>query len=669
MIKIKKILVVSEGRNTGIRILNQLNQLLGKYVEVDNMLISEMKSKEADADLILFTSAHFLIRASRYIDSSVPTLVAKRVIDHKNIKEIISIEYDEDVLFINDSYESTKEAIEQLYELGLDHVRYNAYYPGCSSFPQLQTAITPGEGQLAPYKPEKLIDIGSRILDVETIHEITRILDVDKFLKDSLITDYIRDIVEISREIDESRKTSNESMQMLQMIVNTLDYGVAFVNSNGIIMSINSKFEYILGLKKKCILEKNFQDIIRTPINELKDNSTFQAKIENKEVSINVRQVNFSKRYGFVISVKINKSSNETDIKTSFTASSYVKRNLHNFDDYLTINNNVFNMINRAKKFSKSDGTVLITGENGTGKEILAQAIHMNSYRSSKSFVPINIATLTSNLVEAELFGYEEGTFTGAVKGGKMGIFEIADGGTIFIDEIGDVPVDVQAKLLRVLEEKRIRKIGSADELSVDVRIISATNKNLLDLIKENKFRLDLFYRLNILPLETIPLRKRKEDVEFLLKYFININLDDKKIKSLNEFFAQETIEFLNKYQWPGNVRELINLIEYLMLIYEGEKISLNHLHSYMHNVNGERRIFLDEYEDWVLRKFSENKNMPVGRAKIAEIAIEEGMDIKEGKIRRIISDLKNMGLINDDGSKGSKITELGEKTLAEIYK
>jgi PAS domain S-box-containing protein len=669
VVEIKKILVVSEGKNTGLRILNQLNQLLGKYVMVENMLISEMKSKKVDADLILFTSAHFLIRASRYIDSSVPTLVAKRVIDHKNIKEIISIEYNENVLFINDGYESTKEAIEQLNELGLDHVRYNAYYPGCSSFPQLQTAITPGEGQLAPYKPEKLIDIGSRILDVQTIHEITRILDVDKFLKDSLITDYIRDIVEISREIDERRKTSNESMQMLQVIVNTLDYGVAFINSSGIIMSINSKFEYIFGLKKKCILEKNLQDLIKIQVSELKDNSTLSSKIENKEVSINVRQVNFSKRYGFVISVKINKSANETDLKTSYPANSYIKRNLHNFDDYLTINDNAVNMINRAKKFSKSDGTVLITGENGTGKEILAQAIHMNSYRNNKSFVPINIATLTSNLVEAELFGYEEGTFTGAVKGGKMGIFEIADGGTIFIDEIGDVPVDVQAKLLRVLEEKRIRKIGSADELSVDVRIISATNKNLLDLIKENKFRLDLFYRLNILPLETIPLRRRKEDVEYLLKHFININIHDNKIKSLKEFFEYETIEFLNKYQWPGNVRELINLIEYLMLIYEGEKISMSHLHSYMHDVSGERRIFLDEHEDWVLRKFSENKNIPIGRAKIAEIAIGEDIEIKEGKIRRIISDLKNMGLIDDEGSKGSKITERGEKALAEIYK
>jgi DNA-binding NtrC family response regulator len=177
-----------------------------------------------------------------------------------------------------------------------------------------------------------------------------------------------------------------------------------------------------------------------------------------------------------------------------------------------------------------------------------------------------------------------------------------------------------------------------------------------------------LFYRLNILPLETIPLRRRKEDIEVLLKHFINISLDD-KIKNLNEFFEQETIEFLNNYQWPGNVRELINLIEYLMLIYEGEKISLNHLHSYMHDVTGERRIFLDEYEDWVLRKFAENKNMPVGRAKIAEIAFAENIKIKEGKIRRIISDLKNMGLIDDEGSKGSRITELGEKTLEGIHK
>lgn len=664
MINIKKILVISKGTNTGQRIARQIENLLGKYVKVECALASELKEKKYEADLVLYTSAYLKSGATKYIDSNVPYVIAKRVIDHNNIKEIISIDEGEDVLFINDCYESTKEAIEQLMELGLDHIIYNPYYPGCSSFPKLQIAITTGETQLAPYKPDKMIDIGTRMLDVKSIHEIASVLEVDKYIKDSLITEYIRDIIDVSKEIDKSRKAYYESEQMLQLMVNNMDYGVSFINNEGIIMSTNSKFEYIFGLKKKDLLTKNIQDLINIDLLNIKDYNKLLTRIENREVTIELNQVNFSKRYGFIVSVKINKEVSYLDNKSNQMLNSYVERNLHNFNDYYTVNSNVTKMINRAKKFSKSDGTVLITGENGTGKEILAQAIHLNSHRGKKAFVPINIATFTSSLVEAELFGYEEGTFTGAIKGGRMGIFEIANGGTIFIDEIGDVPIDIQTKLLRVLEERRIRKIGAADELTVDVRIIAATNKNLIELIKENKFRQDLFYRLNILPLETIPLRKRKDDVENLLKYFININLKDKKIMSLHEFFEEDTAEFLMNYQWPGNVRELLNLIEYLVLIYEDEKIGMSYLHSYMYDVPKNKDVFLDSYEIWVLKQFGKNENMAVGRTKLAEIAKEEQKDIGEGKIRKILGDLKNKNLIVDEGKKGSRITDLGKTTL-----
>ncbi|MEA4988465.1 MAG: sigma 54-interacting transcriptional regulator [Anaerovorax sp.] len=663
MINIKKILIISEGANTGQRIARQIETLLGKYVKVECTLSSQLKVKKYEADLVLYTSAYLKRGASKYIDCNIPYVIAKRVIDHNNIKELISIDEGEDVLFINDCYESTKEAIEQLMELGLDHIRYNPYYPGCSSFPRLQIAITTGEIQLAPYKPDKMIDIGTRMLDVKSIHEIASILKVDKYIKDSLITEYIRDIIDVSKEIDKSRRAYYESEHMLQLMVNNLDYGVSFINNEGKIMSTNSKFEYIFGLKKKDLLTKNIQDLINIDLLNVKDYNKFLTRIENREVTIELNQVNFSKRYGFIVSVKINKEVSCCN-KNNQMFNSYMERNLHNFHDYYTDNPNVINMINRAKKFSKSDGTVLITGENGTGKEILAQAIHLNSHRGKKAFVPINIATFTASLFEAELFGYEEGTFTGAIKGGRMGIFEIANGGTIFIDEIGDVPIDIQTKLLRVLEEKRIRKIGAVDELTVDVRIIAATNKNLIKLIKENKFRQDLFYRLNILPLETIPLRKRKDDVENLLKYFININLKDKKIRYLNEFFEEDTAEFLMNYQWPGNVRELLNLIEYLVLIYEGEKIGMSYLHSYMYDVQENNDVFLNSYEIWVLKQFSKNQNMAVGRTKIAEKAKEEQRDIGEGKIRTILGDLKKKKLIVDEGKKGSRITDLGKTTL-----
>ncbi|WP_313340275.1 sigma 54-interacting transcriptional regulator [Sedimentibacter sp.] len=660
----KKILIISEGINTGAIISNQLKNLFDKYVNTESVIVSELKSKKPEADLVLYTSSHFKNQASRYIDSNIPSLIARRIVNHKNIKEIISIDENKDVLFVNDSYESTKEAIEQLIELGLDHVRYNPYYPGCTVCPDLQIAIVAGESQLVPYKPEKLIDIGSRILDVQSVHEIASVLKIEKQVNDSAIKEYIRDIIDISKEIDESRKAYYESEQKLQLIVNNLDYGVSFISSEGKIISVNSKFEYIFGFKKKDLLRKNILDLINIDLFSINDNIKFVCKIENREISIEIRQVNFLKKYGYIVSAKINRDIPATDIKYNQRINAYIQRNLHNFNDYITINANVTEMIGRARKFSKSDGTVLITGENGTGKEILAQAIHMNSYRSSKSFVPINIATLTSSLVEAELFGYEEGTFTGAIKGGRMGIFEIANGGTIFIDEIGDIPIDIQTKLLRVLEEKRIRKIGAADELTVDVRVIAATNKNIIEMIKENKFRQDLFYRLNILPLETIPLRKRRDDVEYLLKHFINIKLTDKQIQSLDEFFEEETIDFLLNYQWPGNVREMLNLIEYLVLIYEGEKTGISLLHSYMRNTLKTDDVFLDSYSIWVLNLLAKNESIPLGRTKIAEIASEENEKIGEGKIRKILTELKSKQLISDYKKQGSRITKKGKRVI-----
>lgn len=665
----KRLVIVSEGRNTGLKLLEQLNGLMSNYLEIDNVLISELQFKPITADLVVFTSTYVGKRGLCYIDSCIPSLVANRVIDHKNIKDIISIEEGKDVLFINDGYESTMEAIEQIIDLGLDHIKYHPYYPDCTSYPKLEIAITPGESQLAPYQPKKLIDIGIRVLDIKSIHDIATILEINEHLTDSLVTNYIRDIVEISRSIDESRRTSLESQQVLEMIINSLEYGIAFVNINGKIISLNSKFEYIFGIRKKNLLEKNFEELFQNNNITLKENNTYITQIENKEVSIRIREVNFSKIIGYIVSMKHQDKSSKAGLKSSIDHDKFINRKLHNFSDYYTINKDVFQLIKRAKKFAKTDGTILIVGENGTGKEILAQGIHMNSYRRENAFVPINIATISLNLVESELFGYEEGTFTGAIKGGKMGIFEIADGGTIFIDEIGDTPLDVQAILLRVLEEKRIRRVGGSDELPIDVRIIAATNKNLLKLVKENRFRLDLFFRLNILPLETIPLRNRQEDIEYLLKHFINLNLTNKKIESIEEFFEDKTIEFLKHYEWKGNVRELINLVEYLVLIYEEEKIGISSLHRYMIEDKIENeRIILNVPEIWILKQLYKQSSTPIGRTKLAELSKMENKEIGEGKIRVSIKNLENLGLIEFIGNKGSTISNSGIRTLKQYF-
>lgn len=235
----------------------------------------------------------------------------------------------------------------------------------------------------------------------------------------------------------------------------------------------------------------------------------------------------------------------------------------YTFNDIIGPGEKLEQLKKKGKAFALGDSTVLIQGETGTGKELFAQALHAASPRKDKPFMPVNCAAIPENLLESELFGYEEGSFTGAVKGGKPGRFEIASGGTVFLDEIGDMPMFLQAKLLRVLQEKKIERVGGTRQIPVDVRIIAATHKDLRRLVADNKFRDDLYYRLNVLPLYIPPLRERREDIYVLLEYFLKKHtvLAGKPSK---RFSAKVLNQFFN-YSWPGNVRELENVIEYMV--------------------------------------------------------------------------------------------------------
>jgi two-component system nitrogen regulation response regulator NtrX len=222
-----------------------------------------------------------------------------------------------------------------------------------------------------------------------------------------------------------------------------------------------------------------------------------------------------------------------------------------------------------------TDGRVLISGESGTGKELVARAIHANSKRKNTPFVEINSAAIPEDLVESELFGHAKGAFSGAIKA-KKGKFEIADGGTLFLDEIGDMSPRVQAKMLRVLEEQRFEPVGSNDPVTVDVRVISATNQPLSGLIENGEFRSDLFYRLNVIPFQIPPLRERLEDVPLLLEHFNRkFSIDYGKKPKV---FTKEAIEAMQNYNWLGNVRELKNTVERIVIMSSKKKISANDL-------------------------------------------------------------------------------------------
>ncbi len=249
----------------------------------------------------------------------------------------------------------------------------------------------------------------------------------------------------------------------------------------------------------------------------------------------------------------------------------------YTFDNLMGKSRTFIEVKNQAKKAAKSDSNVLILGESGTGKELFAHAIHNKSRRSMGAFVKVNCAAIPIELMESELFGYEEGSFTGAKKGGKIGKFEVADGGTIFLDEIGELPLHMQVKLLRVLQEKEIERVGATSTIPVDVRIIAATNRNLTEMVAKREFRLDLYYRLKVMQFTIPSLKERTEDIKILIHYFLEKYQDllKKRAKGINE----QATYLLCRYSWPGNIRELENTIERaLNMVDEGEFIAPKHL-------------------------------------------------------------------------------------------
>jgi transcriptional regulator with PAS, ATPase and Fis domain len=229
------------------------------------------------------------------------------------------------------------------------------------------------------------------------------------------------------------------------------------------------------------------------------------------------------------------------------------------------------------KRVAPTTTTVLITGETGTGKELIAHAIHRNSPRKNNPFIKINCAAIPENLMESELFGYEKGAFTGAVTK-KQGRFELAHKGTLFLDEVGELPKDMQVKLLRVIQEQQFERVGGLQTIKVDVRLVTATNRNLLQDVRDGHFREDLFYRLNVIPAHLPPLRERREDIPVLTDYFIEKfnNKLDRTVKGMDD----RVRDLLMQYEWPGNIRELENLIERVILMARGETITFADLPS-----------------------------------------------------------------------------------------
>lgn len=357
-----------------------------------------------------------------------------------------------------------------------------------------------------------------------------------------------------------------EAYQYLNTIVNSIDTGILTVNIYGIIKSINNIACTMLEVNSEDIIEANIVNILEN-WSYIYDEISNGNEYENKEISFNIldkkKRVNLNAyairdKHGVItgMALVLKDIQKVYDMVNKYSG----MRARYTFQDIIGESEKMVNLRYYAKSIANSPSTVLIQGESGTGKELIAQAIHNSSDRKDYGFVAINCGAIPKNLIESELFGYEEGAFTGARKGGHPGKFELANNGTIFLDEIGEMPLDMQVNLLRVLQEGYVTRIGGRKYIPVDVRVIAATNKNLIEEIEKGTFREDLYYRLSVIPIFVPPLRERTGDVPILLEHFLK--LKSLKLKKPILKLKDELYYKLISYDWPGNIRELENCIE-----------------------------------------------------------------------------------------------------------
>ena len=365
--------------------------------------------------------------------------------------------------------------------------------------------------------------------------------------------------------------------QMTSILFDQIPIPINFIDSNGRVIVMNQAFLDFLGLELKDVEGKHLSEVdpsVRLPIivktghaeighkHRFKDGReaiVHRIPLFYKDVIIGGVGIILIEDLGYLHSLAMENKMISKLNKNKPSKVVDVYKSKYTFDDILTMSTIGKDLKSKAKSYAETDFPVLITGESGIGKELLAHSIHSASNRKNGSFVWVNCAAIPETLIESELFGYEKGAFTGAQNSGKTGKFELAHGGDIFLDEIGELPLNLQAKFLRVLQEKEMEKLGGNGIVNLDIRVIAATNSNLEDKIKANEFRQDLYYRLNVLNLNVPSLKERKEDIPLLVNHFItSMNQNFNIYKE----FTEDIITILINYSWPGNVRELKNVVE-----------------------------------------------------------------------------------------------------------
>lgn len=634
-------------------IKNNLEEIFGEYIAFSNCFLCDVKPEEtlkADAFLALGEDIFQRVKESGYVDDFSKIIKMNRSPDRTALNRISEIPLNTNVLIVNDSYESSLDTTYSFYEAGIGHINmipFDSALEHTGIYDKIEIAITPAEAHLVPEHIKEIVDIGYRKVSFDTMFKLMKMLDLDIGIINRNLFRHIHSVVESNTAFHTSYVYGYLKSEMLSHMASSSKMGMILVDHYFQTVYANDKARLIFQEddKNKIQIEKfidpailSSDDALEIPIEIL----GFNYYYDKFAITL------MDEIAGYYITLQ-----DEAEVATSNNAlrqkGFFAK---HQFRDIIHSSADMDKVIEIARQIALTDHTVLIRGESGTGKELMAQSIHNASYRNKFPFVAVNCAALPDNLLESELFGYEAGAFTGAHAKGKVGLFEQANHGTIFLDEIGDISPKLQSRLLRTIQERQIMRVGSDRVIEIDIRFITATNRNLEQAVREGAFRSDLFFRLNVLPVVIPPLRKRKDDILILLQYFLGEDFKN---------ITAEDIALLSKYDWPGNIRELENVATYYKT-----------LHSFPEYISEQRytdAAFATEIDiqKAVLKLISSNTALAhgIGRSNLLQLLEQKGINISDGKLRSILDEMQTEGLIEiGRGRYGTRVTAQGVQYL-----
>ena len=609
---------------------------------------------------------------ARHVPMDAQTMAVEASFRWSDLQKLKEIPAGSKVLFVNMTETMAREAIAQLEQFGITHVHWLPFYPGARLEEPVPVAVTPDELRYVPQGVETVIDLGQRACTSGMMIEIALRLGLERLLETAPFQDYFRSIATSNYSFDQMFARSVRLESQFHILMESLEDGVVGVNEKGEVFACNSRAEEITRASAPLVMgkpgEKVFPYVPFGPC--LREKERVPARVVRVNgVNVSVTVVPVMRQEACIGAFAILQKFNEVEARQSelrsqlFRKGHYAK---YGFEDVVGESEAILRTKEVLERMARSESPVLLIGETGTGKELFAHAVHRASRRREGPFVAINVAAFPENLLESELFGYEEGAFTGAKKGGKPGLFEFSHRGTLFLDEVEGMSPALQVKLLRVLQEREVMRVGGNRIISVDVRIVAATNESLEGLVEEGTFRKDLYYRLNTLPVAIPPLSRRGDDVFLLLEHF--------RAELGGTFRLSGPVrDFLKGYDWPGNIRELRNVVEYF--IFTGhDPITLDDLPpTVLHGGRSRSGPAGAEHRGasggawFVLEQLyqASETGASVGREKLLQKAREEHIPLSQKEVRDLLAELAGQGLVKvGKGRGGSRLTLEGRKRV-----